>query len=145
MWQRIQTLYMGLSCVLTLAMLLSNLAVLYSPEGEIAGEFSYAGHLPFLILLIIILLLDLIALSAYKHLVFQMRTAGLAAIITLALQIWVGIVLLQGDQGWVFRLPAIFPTVCVILDVLASRGILADILLVESSDSLRKSRRSRRK
>ena len=74
-----------------------------------------------------------------------MRTAVLAAIITLALQIWIVLDYFSIHEVYVFKLPAIFPVVCIILDVLAARAILADQLLVESSGSLRKSRAERRK
>lgn len=145
MWQRIQTLYIILSTVLAVVMLCSDLAVLYGADGEIAGNFSFAGHLPLLILLIVILLLSLLTVSTYKHLIFQMRTAGLTALITLGLQIWVAALYFSNDgNGWIFRLPAVFPAVCVILDILAARAIMGDVMIIESASSLRKSRRERR-
>ena len=98
-----------------------------------------------LILLIIILILNFLALTVVSHRVFQMRTAVLAAIVTLALQIWIAVDYFNIGSVYVFKLPAVFPIVCVILDVLAARGILADQMLVESSGSLRKSRAERRK
>lgn len=146
MWQRIQTLYIVLSTILSVVMLCSDLAVLYGPDGEIAGSFSYAGHLPLLILLIVILLLSLLTVSTYKHQIFQMRTAGLMALITLGLQIWVAALYFSNDgNGWIFRLPAVFPAICIILDLLAARAIMGDVMIIESASSLRKSRRERRR
>ncbi|MBQ2068510.1 MAG: DUF4293 family protein [Bacteroidales bacterium] len=145
MWQRIQTLYIILSTILSVVMLCSDLAVLYGPDGEIAGDFTYAGHLPLLILLIVILLLNLLTLFTYKQLIFQMRTAGLSALITLGLQIWVASMYFTAEEsGWVFRLPAVFPAICIILDILAARAIMGDVMIIESASSLRKSRRERR-
>lgn len=145
MWQRIQTLYMAISTILTVVMLISDIAVIYSADGVASESFGFAQYLPFLILLIVILLLDIIALAAYKFLVFQMRTASLAALITLALQIWVAVVFFSTPEQWVFKIPAVFPAVCVILDILAARAIMGDKMIVESASSLRKSRRERRR
>ena len=74
-----------------------------------------------------------------------MRTAGLAAIITLALQIWLVVDFMSTHDQMVFRVAAIFPLLAMIMDILAVRGIFADEMIVESASSLRKSRRERRK
>jgi len=42
-----------------------------------------------------------------------------------------------------FHLTALFPTVAVILDILAARGIWADELMVRSSSRLRSSKRKK--
>ena len=126
-------------------MLFSNEAVCLGSDGAVADAIRFTDKVSHLIMLIIILLLNFMALTIVKHRVFQMRTAVLAAIITLALQIWIVLDYFSIHEVYVFKLPAIFPVVCIILDVLAARAILADQLLVESSGSLRKSRAERRK
>ena len=110
-----------------------------------AEAIGFTQKLTHLILLIVILILNFLALTVVSHRVFQLRTAVLAAIVTLALQIWIAVDFFSIGSVYVFKLPAVFPIVCVILDVLAARGILADQMLVESSSSLRKSRAERRK
>lgn len=145
MWQRVQTLYLAISTILIAVMLFSNEAVCLGSDGAVADAIRFTDKVSHLIMLIIILLLDFMALTIVKHRVFQMRTAVLAAIITLALQIWIVLDYFSIHEVYVFKLPAIFPVVCIILDVLAARAILADQLLVESSGSLRKSRAERRK
>ena len=145
MWQRVQTLYLAISTILIAVMLFSNEAVCLGSDGAVADAIRFTDKVSHLIMLIIILLLNFMALTIVKHRVFQMRTAVLAAIITLALQIWIVLDYLSIHEVYVFKLPAIFPVVCIILDVLAARAILADQLLVESSGSLRKSRAERRK
>lgn len=144
MWQRIQTLYMAISTILIAVMFFSNEAVCYGAEGEVLDSIGFTQKVTHLILLIVILILNFLALTVVSHRVFQMRTAVLAAIVTLALQIWIALDFFAIREVYVFKLPAIFPAVCIILDILAARGILADQLLVESSSSLRKSRRERR-
>ncbi|MBQ7468340.1 MAG: DUF4293 family protein [Bacteroidales bacterium] len=145
MWQRVQTLYLAISTILIAVMLFSNEAVCLGADGAVADAIRFTDKVSHLIMLIIILLLNFMALTIVKHRVFQMRTAVLAAIITLALQIWIVLDYFSIHEVYVFKLPAIFPVVCIILDVLAARAILADQLLVESSGSLRKSRAERRK
>ena len=145
MWQRVQTLYLEISTILIAVMLFSNEAVCLGSDGAVADAIRFTDKVSHLIMLIIILLLNFMALTIVKHRVFQMRTAVLAAIITLALQIWIVLDYFSIHEVYVFKLPAIFPVVCIILDVLAARAILADQLLVESSGSLRKSRAERRK
>ena len=145
MWQRVQTLYLAISTILIAVMLFSNEAVCLGSDGAVSDAIRFTDKVSHLIMLIIILLLNFMALTIVKHRVFQMRTAVLAAIITLALQIWIVLDYFSIHEVYVFKLPAIFPVVCIILDVLAARAILADQLLVESSGSLRKSRAERRK
>lgn len=145
MWQRVQTLYLAISTILIAVMLFSNEAVCLGSDGAVADAIRFTDKVSHLIMLIIILLLNFMALTIVKHRVFQMRTAVLAAIITLALQIWIVLDYFSIHEVYAFKLPAIFPVVCIILDVLAARAILADQLLVESSGSLRKSRAERRK
>ena len=137
-------MYLGISTILIGVMFFTAKATGLSEGGGIV-ELKFIDYIPYLVLLIVISLLNILALTTYKHRVFQMRTAMLTAIITLALQIWLGIDFYFTHAEYVFKLPAIFPIICVILDLLAFRGILADQLLVESAYHLRKARRDRRK
>lgn len=144
MWQRIQTLYLAVSTILISCLLFSTKAVSVNGDGSIAEMIKYGDYFPYTVLTVIVLALNLLALTCYKHRIFQMRTAGLSSIISLALQVWIAVDFATTHNELVFRLTAIFPLVVVILNVLAMRGILADQLLVESAYSLRKSRKERR-
>ena len=108
-----------------------------------AGDISYVSYWPYLVLLIVITLLNILALTTYKIRVFQVRTTVLAAIITLALQGWLVVDFLITGNDPLFHVTAIFPLVAVILDVLAARGIWADELMVRSSSRLRSSKRKK--
>lgn len=131
MWQRVQTLYLALATVLTGVMFFC----------EKAGEYRYTAYIPYLILLIIITALNFLALTSWRFRVFQMRTAVLSALITLAFQIWLAVDYFTADKSLVFHASAVFPLVAVIFDVLAARGIMADELMVRSSDRLRAAKR----
>ena len=144
MWQRIQTLYLALATGLIAAMLFSLKAVVPGPDGGFLQEVRYTAYLPYLILLIVIVLLDFLALTAYRFRVFQMRTAVLAAIITIALQAWIAVEYFTADSSLVFRLTAVFPIVAVIFDLLAARGIASDIMVAESVNHLRTRKKNRK-
>lgn len=141
MWQRVQTLYLAIATALVAAMFFCTKAV--SADGALT--ISFISYIPYLILLIIASALQILALTTFRHRIFQMRTTILSAIILLALQIWLVVDFITTRGEVIFRLPALFPVVAVILDVMAARGILADQLLVESAYHLRKSRRERRR
>lgn len=132
MWQRVQTLYLFISTVLAGALFFCDKT----------PDLSYVKYTPYLILLIVITLLNILALTCWKFRVFQMRTAILAAIITLALQAWIAVDFFTADKTAVFNMTAVFPFACVVLDCLAAKGILADELLVRSSSRLRSSKRA---
>lgn len=143
MWQRIQTLYLVIATALIASMFFVPKAIVPGADGTPVEVFRFTAYIPYLILLIVIVLLDLLALTTWKHRVFQLRTSILAALVTLALQVWVVVDYLATSDALVFRVAAIFPLVAVIFNVMAARRIWADQLLVESFSRLRSDKRRR--
>lgn len=141
MWQRVQTLYLMIASALVVALFFSVKAFVFGPDGTHAQEFRYIAYTPYLILLIVVALLQVIALTTFKVRVLQMRTAVLSALILVALQGWLAVDFFTADKTLVFRWTAVFPLVAALLDVWAARAIFRDQLLVESLSSLRKRRR----
>ncbi|MBQ2221975.1 MAG: DUF4293 family protein [Bacteroidales bacterium] len=141
MWQRVQTLYLMIASALVAALFFSVKAFVFGPDGTHAQEFRYIDYTPYLILLIVVALLQVIALTTFKVRVLQMRTAVLSALILVALQGWLAVDFFTADKSVVFRWTAVFPLVAALLDVWAARAIFRDQLLVESLSSLRKRRR----
>ena len=133
MWQRVQTLYLAISTALVAALFFCRKA----------GDISFVSYWPYLVLIILISLLNLLALTTWRVRVFQVRTTVLAALLTLALQAWLVVDFLVTGNDPIFHVPAVFPLVAVILDVLAARAIWADELLVRSSSRLRSSKRNK--
>ncbi|MBO4566154.1 MAG: DUF4293 family protein [Bacteroidales bacterium] len=133
MWQRIQTLYLAIATALIAAMFFCDKA-----DGV-----SFTSYWPYLVLLILSVLLHFLALTTWKFRIFQVRTAVLAALLTLALQVWLAVDFAVTGNDPLFHVPALFPIVAVILDVLAARGIWADELMVRSSSRLRSSKRKK--
>ena len=141
MWQRVQTLYLMIASALVVALFFSVKAFVFGPDGTHAQEFRYIAYTPYLILLIVVALLQVIALTTFKVRVLQMRTAVLSALILVALQGWLAVDFFTADKSVVFRWTAVFPLVAALLDVWAARAIFRDQLLVESLSTLRKRRR----
>lgn len=133
MWQRIQTLYLLLATGLVVALLFSTKA----------GDIPYTEYWPYAVLIILTSFLQVMALTTYKHRIFQMRTASLSAIILLGLQIWLVVDFIKTHNDPMFHVTAIFPVVATILDFLAARSILADELLVRSASRLRAAKRKK--
>ena len=98
---------------------------------------------PYAVLIILTTFLQVMALTTYKHRIFQMRTATLSAIILLGLQVWLVVDYVSNAGSMVFRIAAGFPAVALIFNLMAARRIHADQLLVESFSRLRSDKRRR--
>ena len=134
MWQRIQTLYLLLATGLVASLLFCSKA----------GDITYTEYWPYLILLLITGFLQVMALTTWKHRIFQMRTAALAAIILIALQGWLVYDFIDTHNTPAFNVTAVFPVVAAILDFMAARSILADELIVRSASRLRAAKRKKK-
>ena len=137
MWQRLQTLYLCIAPGLIEALFFSVKAFTLGPGGVHSVELTYIKYTPYLILLILITILQLLAVFTFNARVFQMRTAVLSAILMIALQAWIGVDYFTADMELIFRFTAVFPLVAAILNFIAARLILRDQLLVESVSHLR--------
>ncbi len=137
MWQRLQTLYLCVATGLIVALFFSVKAFTLGPGGVHSVELTYIKYTPYLILLILITILQLLAVFTFNARVFQMRTAVLSAILMIALQAWIGVDYFTADKEWIFKFTAVFPLVAAILNFIAARLILRDQLLVESVSHLR--------
>ena len=137
MWQRLQTLYLCLATGLVVALFFSVKAFTLGPGGVHSVELTYIKYTPYLILLILVTILQLLAVFTFNARVFQMRTAVLSAILMIALQAWIGVDYFTADKEWIFKFTAVFPLVAAILNFIAARYILRDQLLVESVSHLR--------
>lgn len=137
MWQRLQTLYLCIATGMIVALFFSVKAFTLGPGGVHSVELTYIKYTPYLILLILITILQLLAVFTFNARVFQMRTAMLSAILMIALQAWIGVDYFTADKEWIFKFTAVFPLVAAILNFIAARLILRDQLLVESVSHLR--------
>ena len=137
MWQRIQTLYLAIATGLVVALFFCVKSFSLGPGGAHVDELKYIQFFPYLTLLILVGLLQLIALGTFNVRVLQMRTAVLSGLLLIALQAWLAVDYFTAADGVVFKWTAIFPILAAILDFMAARNILRDQLLVESISRLR--------
>ena len=133
MWQRIQTLYLLVATGLVASLFFCTKA----------GDITFTEYWPYLVLLVVIAFLQVLATTTWKHRIFQMRTAVLAAIILIAFQGWLVYDFIASHNTPVFHLPAVFPIGAAILDFLAARSILADEMIVRSASRLRATKRKK--
>ena len=139
MWQRVQTLYLFLSTLFSGLLFFCDKAQVVSGTGSEA--VSFLVYWPYLVLIVLITVLNLIALGSFKFRVFQMRTAILSALLSLALQIWLVVDYFSCSEGVRFHLTVLFPLAAIVFDILAARSIWADELMVRSASRLRSAKR----
>lgn len=144
MWQRIQTLFLGLSLGLTLSLFWVNIAEILGPDGSVA-EVAFREKPLYLYLLIACLVSIIPSILLFKLRILQMRVCMISALIYLGLQVVVVIDFFQRPDTMVYALPAIFPLVSAILNLLAMRNIFLDEAMVRSTYRLRQASRERRK
>ena len=144
MWQRIQTLYIGIATGLVAALFFCNIASIIGPGGEEIG-IRYYEKSSFLVLMIMMLTAHVCSIFSYKSWALQARVCMLAALLALGFQIWLGIDFIRFRHDMVFNITGVFPIVCVILDVLAARAAMIDQLTLTAIGSTRKSRKKRRR
>ena len=140
MWQRIQTLYLMISAVLTAVLLFGTAYKVASPDGMLSVSYFQLQKPYFAILLCSLAFLIVLALVVFKSRILQMRLAVVSAIVALGMQIWLAWMYFSFD-GAVFRWTVIFPLVICVCNMLAARGCFQDQLMVESAYRVRERRR----
>ncbi len=142
MWQRVQTLYIGIATALIVSLFFCNFARIIGPEGD-EVTIRYSEKLLYLLVLIMLFTANVIALFSFKNRILQMRVCVLAAILLFAFQILVAVDVIRNMHDMVFSFTAVFPLVAVILDIMAARGIMMDEMMVKTASSLRSARKKR--
>ena len=141
MWQRSQTLYLFITCVLLGGLFFSDVATMVVPEGDPVG-IAYIDKLPYLVLMIVAATGHLVALFSFRKRMFQLRIAAASAVVLLGLQGWIAYDFFTADPRIIFKWTAVFPAIGTILDIMAARGIFSDELMVRSSSRLRAAKRN---
>ena len=141
MWQRVQTLYFAIAAGLMAALLFCDFARVPGTEDAV----GYAEYLPYAVLAGLALALALVSLFAWGRRSLQIRLGGAAAVVLLALQVWLAVGYFKLPEEYVVRWTAVFPLLALFFDILALRGVYADELLVRSSARLRSAKRKQNK
>ena len=145
MWQRIQTLYLGVSVILLFILFFNDAYTVTAPDGMQYVTYLQIQKPYFGILLGILFAMTLLALVTFKVRILQMRLATLSGLVALGMTGWLAYYYFTAPENVTFKWTVIFPFIVAILNFLAARGCFQDQLLVESAYRIRESRKRDRK
>ena len=143
MWQRIQTLYLGISTALIFSMFFCTFATIIGPDGA-EVTVGYHEKLPYLTMLIMLTAAHVAATGSFRSWFLQARVSIIAALMAVGFQIWLGVDFLRFRSEMVFSFTMMFPLAAAILDVMAARRAMVDQLTLTAVKSTRKSRKKRK-
>lgn len=142
MWQRIQTLYLGVATALIFSMFFCTFARIVGPDGaEIT--IGYSEKMGYLSLLIMTVIAHVASVASFKVFFLQARVSMIAALLATGLQVWLGIDILRNMDVMSFSFTALFPLVAAVLDFMAAKQSMVDEFTVQAVRSTRKSRRKK--
>lgn len=140
MWQRIQTLYLGIATALIFSMFFSTFATIIGPEGE-ELRIGYHEKIPYLTMLIMLFTAHVAATASFKAFFLQARVSMIAGLMSLGFMIWLAIDIFRFNDGMSFSFTAIFPLAAAALDFMAAKRSLVDQMTVSAVRSVKSSRR----
>lgn len=144
MWQRIQTLYLGIATALVFAMFFCTFATIIGPEGaEIT--IGYSERMSYLSLMIMLFIAQIAATASFKAFFLQARVAVIAGLLCIGFQIWLGIDILRHMDEMTFSFTALFPLVAGVLDFMSAKKSMVDEMTIQAVKSTRKNRRKKQK
>ena len=143
MWQRIQTLYLGISTALVFSMFFCTFATIVGPAGE-ELTIGYHEKLPYLTMLIMLFTAHVAATASFKAFFLQARVSVIAALMAVGFQIWLAVDFIRFHDEMVFSITALFPLAAAALDVMAAKRSLVDEMTITAVKSVKSSRRKKR-
>ena len=143
MWQRIQTLYFGISTALIFSMFFCIFATIIGPDGA-EVTIRYSEKMPYLVLMIMLITAHIAATASFKAFFLQARVGVIAGLLAIGFQIWLGIDILLNRHEMSFSITALFPLAAAFLDFIAARKSLVDEMTVQAVKSTRKANRKRK-
>ena len=140
MWQRIQTLYLGIATALIFSMFFCIFATIIGPDGaEIT--IAYREKMPYLVLLIMLITAHIAATASYKTFLLQARVSIIAGLLAFGFQTWIGIDILRNMDDMSFSFTALFPLAAGVLDFMAAKRSMVDEMTVMAVKSAKKARK----
>lgn len=143
MWQRIQTLYLGIATALIFSMFFCIFATIIGPDGA-EVTIAYREKMPYLVLLIMLITAHIAATASYKTFFLQARVSIIAGLLAFGFQTWIGIDILRNMDDMSFSFTALFPLAAGALDFMAAKRSLVDEMTVTAVQSARKARKKRK-
>ena len=144
MWQRIQTLYIGIATALIAALFFSRMATIIAP-GVIEVDIMYHEKTPYLIMLIMLLTAGVCAGFCFKNWFLQARVCMLSALMLIGFQIWLAVDFFSYRNEMVFSFTMIFPLASAILNIMAARSALVDAMTIQAVKTTKKVRKNRKR
>ncbi len=143
MWQRIQTLYLGIATGLIFSMFFCTFATIAGPDGtEIT--IRYSEKIAYLSLLIMTFIAHVAATASFKAFFLQARVSVIAALLAIGFQVWLGIDILRNMDSMSFNVTALFPLAAGVLDFMAAQRSMVDEMTVQAVRTSRKIRKKRK-
>lgn len=140
MWQRIQTLYLGIATALIASMFFCRFATIAGPDGA-EEAILYYEKMPFLVLLIMLLTSHIAAVASYRSFFLQARVSAIAGLLALGFQIWIAADCIRYREVMSFSISALFPLAATFLDLISAKKSMVDELTVQTVRGIRKSRK----
>lgn len=143
MWQRIQTLYLGIATALIFSMFFCTFATIIGPDGS-EVTIRYSEKLSYLTLLIMLITSHIAATASFKTFFLQARVSVIAGLLAIGFQIWLAIDFFLNRNLMTFSITALFPLAAAFLDFMAAKRSMVDELTVQTVKTARKSRKNRK-
>ncbi|MBQ3245649.1 MAG: DUF4293 family protein [Bacteroidales bacterium] len=143
MWQRIQTLFLGISTAIIFSMFFCTFATIAGPEGT-EVTIRYSEKLPYLTLLIMLITSHIAAVASYRTFFLQARVSTIAALLALGFQIWLAVDIIVNRNDMSFSFTALFPLIASFLDFAAAKKSMVDEMTIQAVKGVRKSRKNRK-
>ena len=144
MWQRIQTLYLGIATALIFAMFFCTFATIVGPQGE-ELTIGYHEKFSYLAMLIMLFTAHVAATASFKVFFLQARVAMIAALMAIGFQIWLAVDFIRFHNEMSFSITALFPLAAAALDAMAAKRSLVDEMTITAVKSVKTSRKGRRR
>jgi hypothetical protein len=142
MWQRIQTLYLGIATALMFSMFFCIFATIIGPDGA-EVTIAYREKLPYLVLMVMLITAHIAATASFKAFFLQARVSMIAGLLAFGFQIWLGIDMLLNFKEMTFSFTALFPLAAGVLDFMAAKRSLVDEMTVQAVKSARRTRKKK--
>ena len=144
MWQRIQTLYLGISTSLIFSMFFCIFATIVGPDGTDI-TIAYREKLPYLTLMVMLITAHIAATASFKTFFLQARVSIIAGLLAFGFQIWLGIDMLRNMSDMSFSISALFPLAAGVLDFMAAKRSMVDEMTVQAVKTTRRIRKNKKK
>lgn len=140
MWQRIQTLFIGISTLLAASLFFCRFATILGPEGT-EEVIRYYEKTPYMILMIMTLTANICALFSYKMRFLQARVCIISALLMVGMQVWFAVDFIKYHNEIIFSVTMLFPIAGAILNLLAARSAMIDEMTLQAVRSARRVRK----